>query len=140
MSYEPPFKLDPHFAIRAPENLSVLMVRGMYSVIEQKIGRADPDYDTFITGFNIAAWSLGTAGRRKSKKTGMKQRVGGEVRIAVRNGEIFLTGVGKKLEEEKRKLPDTKEKIRKIAAWAEQLKKSDPLRATMTYEEYKRRG
>jgi hypothetical protein len=139
MGYEPPFDLDPHQAIREPETLPVIMARGMFSVIRQKT-KNDPTYDDFISGFNISAWSLVTAGRRSSKKTGKKKTVGGQARMKVIEGRLLLTTVGKKLNEEKRRLPDSELKVKSIIKWAEQLKTSDPDRATMTYEEYKRRG
>jgi hypothetical protein len=139
MGNEPPFDLDPHVAFRDLESLPVLLQRGMYRVIEQKIGRADPTYDDFIRAFNIAAWSLTTAGRRSSKKTGAKSSQRGQSRL--KRGTLELTPkMGKRLEEEKRKLPDTKEKLRRIAKWVEQLKTADPDRATMTFEEYRRRA
>lgn len=63
--YEPPFKLDPHVAIRTPDRLPLLMVRAMHSVVRSET-QSDPSAEVFIKAFNIAAWTLTTAGRKAS--------------------------------------------------------------------------
>jgi hypothetical protein len=129
----PPFNLDPHVVIRDPGATPVLLRRGMYRAIRQET-QGDPTYDQFIAAFNIIAWSLTTAGRRSS---GGSQRGRGRLR----KGTTTLTPrMGKRIEEERRKLKDTKKKLWWIDRWATQMRTQDPLRATMTYEEYKKRG
>lgn len=133
----PPFDLDPHVAIRDPHSLPILLRRGMFRVLRQEIGQKDPTYDQFVSAFNIIAWSLTTAGRRTGKKAKGSQRGRGRLK----KGTTQLTPrVGKRLEEERRKMRDTEKKLWWIDRWAEQLRTQDPDRATMTYEEYKRRG
>lgn len=64
-SFEPPFKLDPHVAIRTPEVLPVLMARAMHSIVRHESG-GNPSAELFIKAFNVAAWTLTTAGRKAS--------------------------------------------------------------------------
>lgn len=109
----------------------------MFRAIRQQAGQRDPTYDQFISAFNIIAWSLTTAGRRTGKKAKGSQRGRGRLK----KGTTKLTpNMGKKLEEQRKRMRDTDEKLRWIDKWAEQLRTQDPDRATMTYEEYKRRG
>jgi len=130
----PPFGLDPHVAIRDPRSLPILLRRGMFRILQQEIGKKDPTYDQFVAAFNIAAWSLTTAGRRTK---GGSQRGRGRLQ----RGTTKLTpSVGKRLEEERRREKDTKQKLVWIDKWATQLKTQDPERATMTYEDYKHSG
>jgi uncharacterized short protein YbdD (DUF466 family) len=132
----PPFNLDPHVAIQDPGSLPILLRRGMFRAIRQQAGQRDPTYQ-FISAFNIIAWSLTTAGRRTGKKAKGSQRGRGRLK----KGTTKLTpNMGKKLEEQRKRMRDTDEKLRWIDKWAEQLRTQDPDRATMTYEEYKRRG
>lgn len=137
-AHKPPFDLDAHVALRDPESMPVLMRRCMFSVIQQRIGKVDPSYEDFITGFNIAAWSLTTAGRKKAgtKKGGGKKTNKSQARLE--KGTLKLRGIGKKLEQEKRRLPDTAEKMRAINKWAELLRTENEERATMTWKEWSR--
>lgn len=133
----PPFNLDPHAAIRDPDSLPILLRRGMFNVIRREAGQRDPTYDQFVGAFNIIAWSLTTAGRRPGKKSKGSQRGRGRLK----RGTTQLTPrVGKKLEEQRKKEPDTDKKMWWISRWAKQLREADPDRATMTYEEYTKRG
>ena len=133
----PPFNLDPHVVIRDPNSLPILLRRGIYDVITKQATSGDPTYKEFIAAFNIIAWSLTTAGRRPGKQSKGSQRGRGRLK----RGTTRLTpNIGTKLNEERKRLTDTKKKIWWVSRWAKQLREQDPDRATMTYEEYSKRG
>lgn len=136
-AYKPPFGLDPHVAIRDPNSLPVILRRGMFRIIQQRVGKSDPNYDDFVASFNIAAWSLTTAGRTRNKKAGAKKTNRGQARLVM--GTTKLTGKFKKVELEKARLPDTPEKMQAIERWANQIKSEDEDRATMTWQEWDKR-
>jgi len=97
-SHEPPFKLDPHVAIRDPSSLPVLMVRAMHSVVRHD-GGGNPSVEGFIKAFNIAAWTLTTAGRVASnskKPTPSKKKAATRRRPVLRKKLAFKQRAGKK--------------------------------------------
>lgn len=112
MSYAPPYKLDPYVSIRDPGSLPVLMQRGIYDVIQKEKDGAL--HDRYVKAFNVIAFSL----------TESKRLV---------EGKTKLTPVGIKREKEVAHLPDSKDKVRKLAKLAERLKAQFPGRYDQTW-------
>lgn len=112
MAWVPPFNLDPHVAIRAPESLPVLMQRGIYDVIEKEDeGKTE---DKFIRAFNYIAMSLTKSGR-------------------IRQGTLDLTPKGIERENEVKHQKDTKTKLYWLHRKAKKLYDEDPTKYSKTW-------
>ncbi len=135
MAKTPPFDLDPHLAIRDPKALPAIMISAMYDILQR---RQHPGMlvDRFIAAFNVAAWSLTTAGRKKTKHGGWHGE-GSEARL--RKGTLELTpiiGVHKNVEAKKARDYDRKE--RWIFEAAKRILESNPDRYAKTWQEAQR--
>lgn len=123
MAKDPPFGLDPHTAVRDPDSLPPLMISAMYDVMERgKVGGTLAE--RFISAFNIAAWSLTTAGRRKTKHGGWHGE-GSEARL--KRGTLDLTPIiGMQKNTEAYRAPGYDKKKAEIKDYAEKLMESRP--------------
>lgn len=130
MAKEPPFDLDPHLAIRDPDALPALMVSAMYDVLQRRMqgGMAE----RYIQAFNIAAWSLTTAGRKKTKHAGWTNE-GRDARL--KKGTLELTSLGVKKEIEARKHPQADAKKLAIKRLAKRILDSRPDYYAKTWQE-----
>ena len=123
----PPYNLDPHEAIRNPDGLSILMRRGMYDVIvrtweEWGISHPKtspphrmPTYEEFVRAFNIIAKTLTSSGRL----------IYGSLKVSGQSGDAR--------EDQVRRLPDTKMKLKWVRIWAEAIKRAEPEKVTVTW-------
>jgi len=115
MSWVPPFKLDPHVAVRAPDTLPILMQRGIHDLIERgtkgdaknKGKLKGSMHDKFMIAFNYIAKSLTDSGR-------------------LRHGTLDLTPKGVEREKEAAHLKDTKMKLYWLDRWATKLRAENP--------------
>jgi hypothetical protein len=152
---DPPFDLDPHVAIHSPETLPAMMINGMYSVMQKAKGGTLAE--RFISAFNITAWSLTTAGRRKSKPASTTQRraqlgrkrvnrhrteswqqEGREARL--KKGTLEPTTLGKRLEEEARKTPQHDAKRTWIETQAARIHRSNEDYYNQSWQQVHGRG
>jgi hypothetical protein len=124
MSWVPPFNLDPHVAVRAPETMPVLMQRGVYDLIDRwkhgeknKHSEGDED-DRFMRAFNYIAKRLTDTG-------------------FLRRGTLHLTPTGLAREKEVGHLKDTKTKLYWLKRWADKLKARDPERFALTWWQWR---
>jgi hypothetical protein len=105
MAWVPLYNLDPHVAVRSPDQMPLLMQRGIHDVIEKETEGSL--HDKFMRAFNFIAKSLTESGR-------------------LRRGTLDLTPLGIKREDEVRRLKDTKTKIYWLGRWAAKLREKDP--------------
>lgn len=116
MAKDPPFDLDPHLAIRDPDALPSLLVSAMYDVLQRR--QSGNMEERYIKAFNIAAWSLTTAGRKKTKHAGWTNE-GSKARL--KKGTLELTSLGVKKEIAARKHPDADAKKLAIKRMAKRI-------------------
>ena len=112
MSWVPPFKLDPHVAVRDPGQLPVLMQRGIYDVIEKE--KEGSTHDKFIRAFNYLAKRLTDSGR-------------------LRRGTLDLTPMGRERENEVKHQKDTKTKFYWLHRKAKKLYDENPTLYSKTW-------
>ena len=125
MIYEPPFGLDPYQAIRDPDSLPALMVRAMHKLIPKQ--RGNPE-EKLVSAFNIAAWTLTTAGRKKQGTKSWRNE-GSEARLI----EGTLKAKSERLEEEAKRKPDTDRKLADIKRLAGQIYRRNQARYDKTW-------
>lgn len=124
MAKTPPFDLDPHVAIRAPETLPALVVNGMYKVFQKQRGELA---ERFINSFNIVCWALTTAGRKKAatapqtrRQKGVNwQQEGRETRLV--KGTLEIAPGMEKMERAAAQEPDHDQKKRYIVERAKRI-------------------
>lgn len=110
----PPFKLDPHVIVRAPDTVPLLLRRGVFDVIERE--KSGSLHDKFMKAFNVVAKTLTDSGR-------------------LNQGTLELTPLGIKREDEVRREKDTRKKIYWLDRWAAKLRAENPTLYARTWWE-----
>ena len=131
MAKNPPFDLDPHLAVRDPESLPPLLISCMADILLRRSSGGTED-ERFISAFNIAAWSLTTAGRKK-KGDGWHGE-GSEARLV--KGTVQLTArIGATKNHEVKNSPDYDKKKMLVVKMAKRLLTKRPDFFSKTWKE-----